>query len=103
MVTATHARDYLIKRDQIENIMNKRTNELLLIDISTPRNMEPSIHEIGNVSLYDLDHLDAIVSTNRRNIKETLVKAEIIIQNHSKKLLEWIQLNALKETEPELA
>ena len=103
MVTATDARDYLIKRDQIENIMNKRTKELLLIDISTPRNMEPSIHEIGNVSLYDLDHLDAIASNNRRKIKETLVISEIIIRKHSQKLLEWIQLKTLKETEPELA
>ena len=66
ILTATHAGDYLIKREQIENIMSKRKEKLLLLDISTPRNIDPSIYTIVNVCLYDLDYFGAITAKNRK-------------------------------------
>ena len=97
IVTATHAGDYLIKRDQIEKIMKKRKNTLLLFDISTPRNMEPAIRNIDNVILYDIDHLDALASKNSKDINKALAKAEIIIQSYSLDVMKWFNSLRLQE------
>ena len=57
LVAATHSDKYLIDKKQIEGIMVKRKNNLLFFDISSPRNIDPSIAEINDVFLYDLDSL----------------------------------------------
>ena len=102
IVTATHSRNYLIKREQIENIMSKRKEEFLLLDISTPRNIDPSIYDIVNVYLYDLDHFGAITTKNRKKNKVSLEKAEMIIQKHSQKLMGRFNLEGLQESNLEL-
>ena len=102
IVTATHARNYLISRDQIDNIMKRKKEKFLLLDLSTPRNIDPSAHDINNVCIYDLDHLDAISSINREKNQESLSNAEIIVKNYSRKWMEWFQLKDLKDKELEL-
>ena len=102
IVTATHSGNYLIKREQIENIMKEKNNSLLLLDISTPRNMDPCIRNIENVCFYDLDHLDTIASNNRKQNKEALAKAEMIIQHHGRKVMDWYNLRDLQRTRLEL-
>ena len=102
IVTATYATDYLIMRNQIENIMSERTEMILFMDLSTPRNIDPSIHDINNVCIYDLDHLDAISSINRKNNQEALSNSEMIVKNYSRKWMEWFQLKDLKDKELEL-
>ena len=57
LVTATHSDKYLIDKNLIEGVMIKRKENLLLFDISSPRNIDPSISEIDDVLLYDLDSL----------------------------------------------
>ena len=102
VVAATHSRDYLIGRKQIEYIMGKRNEKLLLLDLSVPRNFDPSIYDIGNVHLYSLDHLDTIVLKNIKKNNEALEKAELIIKEHSQELMNWFQLIKLQEIELEL-
>lgn len=102
ILTATHADHYLIKREQIENIIKERKNTLLLLDISTPRNMDPSIRYIKNVCFYDLDNLGAIASNNRKLNKESLARAEMIIQNHGRTVMDKYNARDLLETRLEL-
>jgi len=97
IVTATHSRDYLMSRDQIKNIMKRKKEKLLLLDLSTPRNIDPSVHDIDNVCIYDLDHLDAISSKNWKKNEEALSNAEMIVKNYSRKWIEWFQLKNLKD------
>ena len=46
---------------QIERIIHKREKDLILLDISTPRNIDPTIRDIENIYLLDLDHLYATI------------------------------------------
>jgi glutamyl-tRNA reductase len=99
VVSATRSRDYLINRAQVESIMIDRKDLLLLLDISTPRNIDPSISDIDSVSLYDLDHLDTIHNQNTQKIEKLLVKAELLIHNHSLKAMDWFKSKFLVEAE----
>ena len=82
--------------------MSKRKEKLLLLDISTPRNIDPSIYNIVNVCLYDLDYFGAITAKNRKKNKVSLEKAQMIIQKHSQKLMGWFNLQDLQESNLEL-
>ena len=103
IVAATHAKSYLIGNEQIKNIMSERKEKLLLIDLSTPRNIDPSICDLDNVVLYDLEYLDVIASKNKRINKKTIEAAEMIIQDHSRELMDRFYLNDLKGKILELA
>ena len=58
--------------------MRERGKKLILLDLSAPRNIEPSIEDIENVYLYDLDHLYAISSHNKQNNNEKLEKVKTV-------------------------
>ena len=53
-------RTYILTQDQMRGVIGRRRNRpMFLIDIAVPRNIEPSVNELDNVFLYDIDDLDA--------------------------------------------
>ena len=42
----------------------RRNRPMFLIDIAVPRNVEPSVNQLDNVFLYDIDDLQRVVETN---------------------------------------
>ena len=102
VIAATHSKNYLIEKEQIEKIMNRRKETFLILDISTPRNVNPSIRNIDNVSLYDLDHLKVIASQNSEKHRGLLMKSDLIIRENSKAWMRWYQLNEQQKTILEL-
>lgn len=71
IVAATNSNEYLVHKSQIKNIMKTRRETLLLFDISSPRNIDPSTCDIENVFLFDLDtlHIDnAYQSKEKQNM-----------------------------------
>jgi glutamyl-tRNA reductase len=38
----------------------------MFMDLAVPRDVEPSVGELGDVYLYNIDHLESVVSTNRQ-------------------------------------
>ena len=71
---------------------------LLMIDISTPRNIDTEIHKIQEVFLYDIDHLKDVISENLEKRKSEIPSAEQIIQEHSKKFMTWFKSLKVKPT-----
>ncbi len=56
---------YLIDKDLVENTMNTRQGrKLVCIDISMPRNIDPDVGSIKDVSLVTVDDLDKVVEDN---------------------------------------
>ena len=54
---------------------------MFLIDIAVPRNIEPAIHDLDNVFLYDIDDLQEVVNANlRERMKEAERAEEIVVQ-----------------------
>ena len=82
--------------------MLKREKPLLLIDISTPKNIDPIIQEIENVFYYDLDYLNHCFHTNRITNNSTLDIAQMIVQKHSQKSFHTFQLQSVVNKELEL-
>ena len=99
VVAATHSKEYLITINQVSQALNARQyKNLLMIDISTPRNIDTDIHKIQEVFLYDIDHLENVISENLEKRKGEIPTAELIIQEHSKKFISWFKTLKVKPT-----
>ena len=99
VVAATHSKEYLITINQVNQALNARQyKNLLMIDISTPRNIDTEIHNIQEVFLYDIDHLEDVISENLGKRKGEIPSAEQIIKEHSKKFISWFKSLEVKPT-----
>lgn len=86
IISSTSAPHFVIKPEQIEQVMRKRRWEpLLIIDIAVPRDVDPAVDKIEGVYLYDIDGLQAIADGNRRDRLLQLASCERIIEERLEK------------------
>jgi glutamyl-tRNA reductase len=70
----------VLRRDQVAAAMRARRNRpLFLIDISVPRMIDPSVGQLENVFLYDIDDLEQIVRAHREHRHYEAARAEVIV------------------------
>ena len=70
----------LTKSVMIEHMAKRQNRSLFVIDIAVPRNVEPEIHELDNLYLYNIDDLQAIVHSNFKNRGNEIEKASQIVR-----------------------
>jgi glutamyl-tRNA reductase len=82
VICSTSAPHYLLTKEIVQKVMNRRSNpgKLFVIDISNPRNVEMSIQEIGNVELYNLDDLQSIADKNKEERQKSAEQASKIVE-----------------------
>jgi len=89
VIAATSSAETLLYRDDIERLMEARRHRpLLLIDLAVPRNIEPTVGGLENVSLYNIDDLEAAAREAVRNREGELAACHQIIDTHVAALVE---------------
>src|SRR5204863_830085 len=76
-------------------IKTRRNRPLLLIDLSVPRNIEPTVGGLENVALYNIDDLEAVARRGVQARERELAACHQIIEAHVAALIE--KLNAEDE------
>ena len=68
VICSTSAPHYLLTKNLVSKFMKQRQNknDLIIIDISNPRNVEKATQEVERVKLYDIDDLQLIAEKNRQ-------------------------------------
>ncbi len=90
VISSTGAPHYVIHYDTIRKILKARKEKpLFLIDIAVPRDIEPSINNLPNVFLYDMDDLQKVVENNLEERKEETGKVKKIIEEEKGHFLTW--------------
>jgi glutamyl-tRNA reductase len=90
IVSSVAAEEPILERATLEQAMAARGNRALFImDLGLPRNIEPSVAEIYNVYLYNLDDLGGIVQQSRAMRENEIPRAETIVDEHVGKFLSW--------------
>ena len=96
VITSSGASEYLLHRDEMKRIIDARRNRpMFLIDIAVPRNVEPSVNEIDNVFLYDIDDLQRVVSENLKTRLSEAEHADQIVSDELERLEAWIQTRSV--------
>lgn len=98
VICATAAPHYILTKDTVCRIIEKRGgNGLLIIDISNPRNVEESIAELDGVMLYDIDDFQAIVERNLNERRKSAEKAAEIIEEELPQLYRELREQCIRD------
>ena len=84
VVASTASPTFVITRDMVKRAMKARRGKtLFIVDIAVPRNVEPSVHKIDNVYVFNVDDLEQQVAEGMKsrhaeaNAAETIVAQEL--------------------------
>jgi glutamyl-tRNA reductase len=91
VVSSTGSPEPVLTRQLVEPVLRKRRSPLFLIDIAVPRDIEPSVHELEQVYLYDIDDLHGIVDANLALREQEAEKVRVWIADEVKEFGQWLQ------------
>ena len=86
-------------KDTALAMKKRRAQPLFFIDLALPRDVEPTVGELENVFVYNLDDLARIAEENRVARQAEVSKARILLQDRSAALWKQMGLNAEAKTE----
>ncbi|EPS60148.1 hypothetical protein M569_14656, partial [Genlisea aurea] len=84
--TCTSSESLLFTEEQVRKLLPPPR---LFVDISVPRNVDPSVSEIEGVRLYNVDDLKEVVAANREERLQRAAEAEAIIDEEVKQFEAW--------------
>ncbi|MDR3700003.1 MAG: glutamyl-tRNA reductase [Candidatus Sulfopaludibacter sp.] len=80
VITSSGAPHYILHKDEMQRVISARRNKpMFLIDIAVPRNIEPSVNQVDNIFLYDIDDLQEVVNANLRERMKEAENAEALV------------------------
>jgi glutamyl-tRNA reductase len=91
LVCSTAAPRAVVTPAHVEPALAARGDRpLCILDIALPRDVEPAVGELSNVFLYNLDDLQAVVSSNLERRQSDVPTAEALIEGESSRYWEWV-------------
>jgi glutamyl-tRNA reductase len=92
---STAAPAVVVTRDAMAQALKaRRYRPIFLVDLTLPRNVEPSANELENVYVYDLDDLENVAARNGEARTAHVGRAEEIVEEELKALLAQVQERA---------
>ncbi len=101
LLASSGATSFIVTEAEMRKAIGKRRNRpMFLIDIAVPRNIEPSVNELDNVFLYDIDDLGKVVDSNLKGRLGVAEQAELIIGEEVTRLMSRLKA---REASPVIA
>ena len=90
VVASVASSEPVLTRAMLEKSMAKRKKQtLMLMDLGVPRNVDPSVGELKNVRLYNIDGLKEVVLQNLKAREKEIPRAEAIVEEHIQNFSRW--------------
>ena len=87
-ICSTGAMEAVVTRELMARALKaRRYRPIFLVDLTLPRNVEPSANELENVYVYDLDDLERVAVQNSDLRASQVAKAEEIVEQELKAFL----------------
>ena len=96
VIFSTSSKTPLLNKSDLSKIMTNRTKNLLLVDLSVPRNLASSLEEIDNVEVINVDNLKDAVNENYKKRKAEIIKAELYIEEFLVEFDDWTNTRLLR-------
>jgi glutamyl-tRNA reductase len=91
VITATGAVEAVLTRAAVAEVLRpRRQRPLFIIDIAVPRDVDPSVGDLDDVFLYNIDDLQGIVKENLTRRSSELERAEAIVGEEVAKFSAWL-------------
>jgi glutamyl-tRNA reductase len=100
VLVATNAPEYVIKYDELVAALesNDARRDLLIVDLSVPRNVDPRIATITGVTLKHAEDLSHILSRNKEERQALSGEAEAIVFEMCERFQDWQNTRAVVPT-----
>lgn len=99
VITSSGAPAYILRREDMQRVIAARRNKpMFLIDIAVPRNVEPTVHDIDNVFLYDIDDLQEVVNANLRERMKEAEHAEALVAEEVDRMMARLKVAEVTPT-----
>ncbi|MEA2443264.1 MAG: glutamyl-tRNA reductase, partial [Thermoleophilales bacterium] len=91
VVSSTGSPHSLVGREEMETVMTLREGRpLLLIDIAVPRDIDPAVRQLPDVTLYDMDDLQREVARNLSLREAEATRARALIEEEAQRYEAWL-------------
>ncbi len=91
VVASTSSPHHVVEPEELADVMKGRAGRpLLLIDLAVPRDIHPGCRELGGVSLYDMDDLQALVERNVSGREAEARRAEGVLRTELASFERWL-------------
>ncbi len=99
VVTSTAAKGFVLTRAMTVQAMKARKGRsLFFIDIAVPRDVEPSINDLDNVYVYDIDNLSNVVAETMRDRQAEARRAEALVDREASNFESWAEARSMTGT-----
>lgn len=98
VICATSSPEYVVTRGMLEPFYKDDQKKTIAVDISVPRNIEPSVADLTNVFLYDMDDLKAVVDKNMEDRRRAASYVEKIIVKSIEEYKTWFNSQRIVPT-----
>jgi glutamyl-tRNA reductase len=99
LIASSGAPHYILHKEEMRRVIGARRNRpMFLIDIAVPRNIEPAIHDLDNVFLYDIDDLQEVVNANLRERLKEAERAEEIVAQEVERMMAHLKIQEVTPT-----
>jgi glutamyl-tRNA reductase len=89
VITSTGAPHYVIYPQRVHQFLALRSGRpLVFIDIAVPRDVDPVVGSMQNVTLYNIDMLESAVQNNEKLRRQEAAAAALIVREDTNVLLE---------------
>jgi glutamyl-tRNA reductase len=91
VVSSTAAPHTIITGETVrEAAQRRRGRPIFFIDLAVPRDVEPSVGDLDNVFLYNMDDLQMLVNDNMEGRRATLDSANAVIAEEAAGYMRWL-------------
>ena len=90
LISSTGAPHTIINPQIVENTMKKRDSRpLVMIDIAVPRDIDAACNDVPDVTVYDMDGLNAQLETSLAEREAEVPQVEAILDEETSKFMEY--------------
>jgi glutamyl-tRNA reductase len=86
VVSSTSSPEPILSRSQVPE---RRGRPLFVIDLAVPRDVDPSVAELEDCYLYDIDDLQAVVRESLSGRRREAERAETIVEREAERFRDW--------------
>jgi glutamyl-tRNA reductase len=97
VIVATRSSNYVLTKDSFSDCDSSNRRKLMIVDLSNPRNVAPSVSELDNVIFKTIDDLRGIADDALAKRRELVKKAEVLVGPRVEKIEALLQR---EEAEP---
>ena len=95
-IFSTSSKEALISKNELDEITRKRDKDLLIIDLSVPRNIPNDCQDISNIKIINVDDLKDVVNLNYKKRKSQILQAEKFIEDFLSEFDDWTNSRQLR-------